>query len=434
MSNLRGFGLTAGLILSVLGAFGASAELCSIDEVPAATLLLPFFEVEPGNLDGVTTLFSINNASASAQLAQVTLWTDWAIPTLRFPIYLTGYDVQTINLRDLFRGFVPVTAPDNFDPADSISNQGPLSADFSIPGCTGLGGTLPAAFVDELLRAHRGEDSAAFGGCVGKSWGDGRVRGYITIDQVTTCTELSPADPQYYDGVLGHDNVFWGKVFHLDPENNAAQGESLVAIEACTSEPCPYGDGDQTFYGRYVDFDGSDRREPLPGVFVTSYLNGGNFTGGTELTVWRDTRYAPGGSNGPQSCAADSRPAWWPLAEADVLAFDEAENAVDLCYHGLPGCFPTCPGLGCFQQATQRFPLTDPPPEADELAPPFSFGWLYLNLRQDGFWTTEPPFIPSQAWVSVTMTALDRYSVGIDAGHLDRGCEPGETFDWVLVP
>ena len=45
----------------------ASAELCTIDAVPAATLLLPYFEVDleanPGK--GVDTLFSINNASAT---------------------------------------------------------------------------------------------------------------------------------------------------------------------------------------------------------------------------------------------------------------------------------------------------------------------------------------------------------------------------------
>ena len=43
-----------------------SAEICTIDDVPAATLLLPYFEVNLGDGRGITTLFSVNNASASA--------------------------------------------------------------------------------------------------------------------------------------------------------------------------------------------------------------------------------------------------------------------------------------------------------------------------------------------------------------------------------
>ena len=39
-------------------------------------------------------------------------WTDWGVPTLAFDIYLTGYDVQTLNLRDLFAGNLPMTVPD----------------------------------------------------------------------------------------------------------------------------------------------------------------------------------------------------------------------------------------------------------------------------------------------------------------------------------
>jgi len=43
-----------------------SAVICTIDAVPAATLLLPYFEVDLNNPNGLTTLFSVNNASATA--------------------------------------------------------------------------------------------------------------------------------------------------------------------------------------------------------------------------------------------------------------------------------------------------------------------------------------------------------------------------------
>src|SRR5499426_2625771 len=89
----------------------ALAVICTIDDVPAATLLLPYFEVSPcSDPNGVTTLFSVNNASATAILAHVVVWGDLSVPVLDFNIYLTGYDVQTINMRDILNGTLPRTA------------------------------------------------------------------------------------------------------------------------------------------------------------------------------------------------------------------------------------------------------------------------------------------------------------------------------------
>ena len=83
----------------VFTATPSRAVIGTIDDVPASTLLLPYFEVDLEHSSGVNTLFSINNASASAAVAHVTVWTDWSFPTLDFDVYLTGFDVQTINLR-----------------------------------------------------------------------------------------------------------------------------------------------------------------------------------------------------------------------------------------------------------------------------------------------------------------------------------------------
>ena len=104
----------------------------TIDDVPAATLLLPYFEVDIADANGVNTLFSINNASATAVLAHVMVWTDLSVPVLDFDVYLTGYDVQTINLRDIFvNGNLPRTASAGQDPGDTISPQGPASQDIN---------------------------------------------------------------------------------------------------------------------------------------------------------------------------------------------------------------------------------------------------------------------------------------------------------------
>jgi len=85
----------------------ASANLCATDVVPAATLLFPFvtYDYDAGVLgnDGQTTLFAITNVSSEAQIVHITIWTDFSVAILDFNLTLTGYDVQTINIRDILR-------------------------------------------------------------------------------------------------------------------------------------------------------------------------------------------------------------------------------------------------------------------------------------------------------------------------------------------
>src|SRR5512139_1397068 len=54
-------------------------DSCDIGVTPAATLLLPYFEVDLGTAGtGRTTIFSITNVSPYPQIAHVTLWTDYS--------------------------------------------------------------------------------------------------------------------------------------------------------------------------------------------------------------------------------------------------------------------------------------------------------------------------------------------------------------------
>ncbi len=75
------------MIVGLLALGGQSfAELCTIDAVPAATLLVPYFEVDLDNTDGVDTFFSVNNASAAPALVHVIFWTNWSAPTIDFDL------------------------------------------------------------------------------------------------------------------------------------------------------------------------------------------------------------------------------------------------------------------------------------------------------------------------------------------------------------
>ena len=65
---------------------GVLSGNCRIGNQPAATLLIPYFEVDLGKPGGATTLLSVNNASAKPAIARVVLWTDWGVPTLAFDV------------------------------------------------------------------------------------------------------------------------------------------------------------------------------------------------------------------------------------------------------------------------------------------------------------------------------------------------------------
>jgi hypothetical protein len=402
--------ITALLLVLMAGLpLAARGDLCALDHVPAATLLLPYFEVDLATAAGRTTLFSINNAAAQPVLAHVTLWTDLAVPTLAFDVYLTGYDVQTINLRDIFAaGQLPRTADKDRDPVDVTSPKGYYSQDSSFPGCEGLPPpNLPASFVDHLQRAHSGQPSPVFQGqCAGIDFNQPKVvRGYATIDVVKRCTLLRPNDPGYFgaDGAAGFDNVLWGDFFYVDPDGRFAQGDNLVRIEA---DPVRFSGGGVTFYGRYVNGSGADGREPLPTSWASRYLIGGPFDGGTALVAWREVPWAG------TSFLCNLPPTGYPQAQKSLIVFDEEEHPQDLS-QGIPEVPPPTPAP--FAGAASRVTIGGSP----GLPTPFNFGWALLDLSP---WVNAPADPYAQAWVGQVSSSQGRYSVGFQATHLNSLC------------
>jgi hypothetical protein len=423
-------------LVSLLALGGqAVAEIGTIDDVPAATLLLPYFEVDLNSTTGVTTLFSINNASAAAALAHVTVWTDLSVPVLDFDVFLTGYDVQTINMRDLLNGILPVTAEDSVDAGDAFSNDGastgtilgdPLDGNF--PGTSGPCVTpsyspLSASFVQGHLQPALTGRLSSEVACVGVNYGDNIARGYVTVDLVTECNLQFPSTPGYFTSVADFDNILWGDYFYVDPTGNFAQGETLVHIESCLpgngytgfvgngAGYCPFGLGDFTFYSRYVANTGVDQREGLASEFAVRYITGGLFDGGTDYIVWRDSRSTDivGGA-----CPAENDFDWYPLNQDLVVAFDEEENSEELCFLESDVSPPTGGQQTCFPIETGRYNVRDSAvPGSQTLDPTADFGWMFLDLDL----TT---LDRSQAWVTAVMSAEGRFSVGFDAVQLNN--------------
>jgi hypothetical protein len=398
------------------------AGVCNLDVRPAATLLLPYFEVDLDNANGINTLFSINNARPEAALAHVVVWSDLSVPVLDFNVYLTGYDVQSISLRDiLVNGVLPRTASDGQDPADTISPQGDFSQDINFANCTGQlpPPTLPASFIAHLQNSLTGQSSAILGNrCAGRDLDDRIARGYVTVDTVNNCTLRFPGDPAYFvAGGLGdstNQNVLWGDYDYVNPGQNFAQGDTLVHIEADATNPETSVPGEYTFYGRYVAWTAADNREPLATNFGVRYLNGGGFDGGTDLLVWRDSKV----NQGPFTCPALAgvRPAWYPLGQERIVIFDEQENP------DVPTSFPASPlGIIPFPAEAQRTEVG-----GADFPVPFDFGWLYLNLNTTvtpaGNNPREDP-AAAQAWMTVVKDAEGRFSVGHDAVRFDNACK-----------
>jgi Domain of unknown function DUF11/Thrombospondin type 3 repeat len=363
---------------------------CRVSVRPAATLLVPWFGVDLSAPNGLTTILSITNTDSRPHLTSVTLWTDWAVPTLTFNLYLSGFDVQTLNLRDILdKGGLPKTGMLQ-SPIGGLSDGA-----VAFPGC---GATVAPerVAVEPLRRAHTGRQVRGF--CLASPRKDVMATGYVTVDVVNSCSALNPSSPGYFahggQGVAANDNVLLGEYAYVDGKRKISQGEQAVHIAANAEA---YGSG-YTFYGRYVNGDGRDNRQPLGARFAASYAQGGAEGMETVITVWRDTK-SP--TVAPVACG--SAPAWGPLGAAEQIAWDEEEGV-----SSLPASRTRFPwATQAVKVGTGKLPLAEP------------FGWTEINLgHQSNLFG-----VVSQGWVTVLKSTRQGLGTGVDAAVLDSVCE-----------
>ena len=366
----------AALLLCLVAAPASRAEMCALDVVPAATLLLPYFEVDLDDLDNpnnLNTFFTINNASSEPTLAHVTFWTDYAIPTLDFDIFLTGYDVQVVELRLVFAGSLPVTADEQTDPLDLISPHG-LNPEWdgsftAPPNCENFfpfdNPVIPGQNLDRLVNGHTGRPISVTGKCAGSATGDNIARGYITIDNARRCSIEFPNYPGYFGGldpVAVDENWLWGDFLIQNPSQGLSVRDSLVHIEADPSFDGSTTSSGYTFYGSYTG--GLDHREPLSTQWGARYMTGDSLA--TDLIIWRDPTTSIVEDSGYE---CGQSPPWEPLQQTSVLCFNEQEDFNEVC---------NGPGDACFPLATQRTQV-----DAGDFTTPFESGWCLLDLTHD---------------------------------------------------
>lgn len=383
----------------------AHATFGTDDVVPAATLLLPYFEVGGPTETLVTTRASLVNVSASGLILNVTLWTDLGVPTHQFNVYLTGYDHEDIDLGQFFRhGILPQTATVGQDlvPDDVISPQGSISQDINFASCNGRmpEPRLDAAALEALRDAHAGEASAGFGDrCVGAPSSDGRLRGYVTIDVVDQCGDLLPPEPGYLL-TLTQQNYLLGFYELQNGGQNFATADAMVHIEGTPGVLTP---GTPTFYGRMSGYLSGDRREAVGARWRGRVLDGGVFADQTYVTVWREP---DGAEVAPFDCGA-APPA---LGLRALFVFDDEENVVAAALAPSP-----------FPRVTQRVLLDD----AGLALPPTGriAGILDIDLRAPLGNLVGPLLDPSfrNSFVAITHISQGRFMTSRPAFQIPGG-------------
>ncbi|HKO02187.1 MAG TPA: hypothetical protein VJ032_10860 [Thermoanaerobaculia bacterium] len=394
---------------------------CELGHYPAATLLLPYFEVDyrAASSTAVNTIFTIVNTSRAPQIVRVTIWTDYGFPAMWFSCFLTGYDAQTFSMYEMIaRGNIPFTS--------SAFSRGTASAENSTNGhfnseiwCERAGGTMPIASIQRLQKilstGQRDEPNCRVGG-----EHDNAV-GYVTMDLVNSCGIDSPLDASYWKEMLLFDNVLTGDYERINPEvtqGNYAGGNPLVHIRAVpdggvagsvAATALPY-----TFYDRYTPADAKkiDRRQPLPSTFAARWIEGGRESFHTNYTIWRE-----GVVGATKNECEYVRNAALPVNRSAIVRFDEQDNpSVVSCGEG--NCAGSLP-------ATSSTPATSnsifpPIPNAQDVG-----GWLWMSLDNRIPGSSASAYAlprPSQNFVIVQMYAEGRYAVDFDATALTNGC------------
>lgn len=355
----------------------AAAVIGTIDQVPGSTLLFPHFEVDTSSPQGVTTVLTVQNASASATMVNVVLWTDYGLPTANFNVYLTGYDQQVIDLGQVFRRRLPRTASAGQDPTDSISPQGPISQDINFASCNNylVGQESGSILSRDLVGAHSGQPNADyFGGqCGSMNYSDGIARGYVTVDVTNQCTSDVPGSPGYFSagggGVAGNRNIIRGDYAIIDAANRRNLIDDAVSIEANAVDPLTSGGPNkQTFYGRLIGYGAIDNREPLPTAWA-----GAVTLNRTDIDYWRD----PGVPLAPFACG--SGPAGLPAGQQQLAQFNITGN-ITATPVGNPFAFVSGTVAGA------SLPITEP------------LGWLFANLNLSA--ASGPYGAIRQSWLS----------------------------------
>jgi len=286
-------------------ATSASAITCTTDQRPAATLLVPWFQVT-FNPDGTAsgtgdaaldTYVTIGNASAAPMIAHVNVYNERSVLVLDFNVALTGFDVQSLQMSRILSGNLPVTpvgsngdSPDSSVLANDVCQRNPAALVYPTNGgFLRVRPTNPATTSDNSIATalyptpafpvgssfqlqtldSLDETSDSLGCSTPNGVFSGLIHGYITIDHANYCNLSDPTDPAYYNNdAIGMENNLWGEILYTSGTGLTTFAMSTVNIEADRVFSLPTGadpnvggglftqaqqvaNRNRTFYARY---------------------------------------------------------------------------------------------------------------------------------------------------------------------------------------
>ena len=420
----------------------AFAITCTVDQRPAATLLVPFFQVSFDSNGVVTggdtardTIVTIANASSAPMIAHVNVYDRESVLVLDFNVALTGFDVQAMRMSDIINGNLPDTV--NGSGLDTCQRNSGAAVYPDPDGFLRVRPLVPATGQDNTQATTDYQGTFNLGiadtlrtNCDGNL--DDTAIGYIVIDHVNYCNLSDPTDSNYYyNDAIGMENNLWGEIIFTSGGGIPTYAMSTVNIEADAS----FGDAAQlfalpvrTFYARYwdpaVEFPptgcpncGSgnpntdllisapwdvgfgDQREPLGLRWAARWFDAGaSLT--TNFRVWRGSSAFNG------NCLVNE-----PVVT--LIFFDEDENTTSQGVCPSPCTNPTFN----FPLETQQRNVTDFSRPNSAVA-----GWVqmdFLNLSGGGT-------VFDQAWVDYSFEgALAFETILVPGTQLDpSSCNP----------
>ncbi len=453
-------------------------DSCDIGVTPAATLLLPYFEVETATRS-VDTFFTVVNTGYLPQIAHVVVWTDWSYPVLDFNIFLTGFDVQSISMYDVIVNGIIAPIPNSttlggtsssatasaggvvLSPVGPFSGTNTSNPNVNASTCGTLAGQIPSFALPEIKSllvtgAYPNVCTAAGSPATSHPTATTAV-GYVTIDVAAVCSQNMPDSPTYVRSEILFDNVLTGdyEILNKAAGSNYAGGNPLVHIRAIpeggpantplvpAQTNLPY-----TFYQRYENaivfppgLENYDRRQPLPATFAARWIQGGANAFNTSYRIWREGATGPNTTCNGSGNSADLNSA---LPVTAIVRFDEHENPAIAQGLNISVPLPQQPGSTFPETSTtsttaSQFPQFTNGSPAGDVA-----GWMYLNLNSNDVCPVIcvanlalHPNWPnagvraSQNWVIVSMnggtggaSTNGLYGVDFDATWLGNGCNP----------
>lgn len=358
--------LAGAMVIVVCLAAPTTAELCTIDAVPAATVLIPYFEVDLNKLGPFgssngskldnTKVTLINNSDQSI-IVHVILWTNLSLPTLNFDIPLTGWDEHDMDIDAIFNGVLPIPSGSHPSGCTQCGGPSPTGPEHGF-GCANVS-PADSVTVQDVRNAHAGRSSSFYGGCMGRSTGGNLATGYITMDVASACSRIFPNESGYFEsggnGIATNDNVLTATITRFSKK--FLTEVPAVMVEAGTSDGLDTG---YTFYGRYNQEQALDNRECGSNTWIFPFDTKAGLK--TFAQVWRDSRVDFGTASG-FSCG--STPSWYELAPSDrIIAYDDQENARELDVDPFPAETQSVQvGKGTFKT-------------------PYSTGWIKLILGE----------------------------------------------------